>query len=151
MNRTSWDAGYRPKRGALDAVRDLSAVLSTGEYHYIVEADIRGFFDNIDHDHLLEMLERRIDDTSFLNLIRKWLKAGILETDGSIIHPTTGTPQGGIVSPILANIYLHYVLDVTGNRHNPLPWSGLPVSVCGRFRMRLPKRVGCSAILRSPG
>jgi group II intron reverse transcriptase/maturase len=104
--------GYRPKRGALDAVRDLSAALRTGGYHYIVEADIRGFFDNIDHDHLLQMLEKRIDDARFLDLIRKWLKAGILETDGSVIHPATGTPQGGIVSPILANLYLHYVLDV---------------------------------------
>jgi group II intron reverse transcriptase/maturase len=104
--------GYRPKRGALDAVRDLSAALNTGKYHYLVEADIRGFFDNIDHDQLLKMLEKRIDDTRFLNLIRKWLKAGILETDGSVIHPATGTPQGGIVSPILANLYLHYVLDV---------------------------------------
>jgi group II intron reverse transcriptase/maturase len=104
--------GYRPNRGALDAVRDLSAILRTGKYRYIVEADIRGFFDNIDHDHLLKMLEKRIDDNLFLNLICKWLKSGILETDGSIIHPVAGTPQGGIVSPILANIYLHYVLDV---------------------------------------
>ena len=104
--------GYRPSRGALDAIRDLSAVMRTGRYHFIVEADIRGFFDNIDHDHLLKMLEKRIDDSLFLNLICKWLKAGILETDGSIIHPVARTPQGGIVSPILANIYLHYVLDV---------------------------------------
>jgi RNA-directed DNA polymerase len=104
--------GYRPERGALDAVRDLSAVLRTGKHHYIVEADIKGFFDNIDHDQLLELLEKRIEDRLFLNLIRKWLKAGILETDGTVIHPATGTPQGGIVSPILANIYLHYVLDV---------------------------------------
>jgi RNA-directed DNA polymerase len=113
--------GYRPKRGALDAVRDLSAVLRTGKYQYIVEADIRGFFDNIDHNHLLKMLEKRIEDRLFLNLIRKWLKAGILETDGSVTHPATGTPQGGIVSPILANIYLHSVLDVwvqeTGTTH----------------------------------
>jgi retron-type reverse transcriptase len=58
------------------------------------------------------MLSKRIDDSPFLNLIRKWLKAGILETDGQVVHPLTGTPQGGIVSPILANIYLHYVLDV---------------------------------------
>jgi group II intron reverse transcriptase/maturase len=104
--------GYRPKRGALDAVRTLSAILRTGKYHFVVEADIRSFFDKIDHDLLLTMLEKRIEDKRFLNLIRKWLKAGILETDGKVIHPVTGTPQGGIVSPILANIYLHYVLDV---------------------------------------
>ena len=104
--------GYRPGKGVLDAVRDLSAALRSGQYHYIVEADIKGFFDNIDHDLLMEMLEKRIDDKKFLRLIRKWLKAGILDIDGQVINPETGTPQGGIVSPILANIYLHYVLDI---------------------------------------
>lgn len=103
--------GYRPKVGALNAVRDLTRALESKQYHFIVEADIKGFFDNIDHDMLMVMLEERIDDRPFLNLIRKWLKAGILNTDGQVIHPATGTPQGGIVSPILANIYLHYVLD----------------------------------------
>lgn len=67
----------------------------------------------MDYDWLLEMLEQRIDDRAFLGLIRKWLKAGILETDGEVMHPETGTPQGGIVSPILANVYLHYALDIT--------------------------------------
>ncbi|MCP4700364.1 MAG: group II intron reverse transcriptase/maturase, partial [Gammaproteobacteria bacterium] len=104
--------GCRPGMGPLDAVKDLTAELMTGRYHFIVEADIKGFFDNIDHELLLEMLSGRIDDKAFLNLIRKWLKAGILDTDGKILHPETGTPQGGTVSPILANIYLHYVLDV---------------------------------------
>jgi group II intron reverse transcriptase/maturase len=104
--------GYRPKLGALDAIRDLSAVLRSGRYHFLVEADIRSYFDKIDHEKLIEMLKRRIDDEPFLRLIRKWLKAGILETDGKVIHPQTGTPQGGILSPMLANIYLHYALDV---------------------------------------
>ena len=81
-------------------------------YGYIVEADIKGFFDHMDHDWLLKMLSLRIDDRAFLDLIRKWLKAGILETDGKVIHPETGTPQGGIVSPVLANVYLHYALDL---------------------------------------
>lgn len=103
--------GYRPKTGARDAVSDLTFQLQYGVTGYIVEADIKGFFDNIDHDLLLEMMTKRINDKAFLNLIRKWLKAGILEPDGHVIHPDTGTPQGGIVSPILANIYLHYVLD----------------------------------------
>ena len=83
-----------------------------GRYGYVVEADIEGFFDNLDHDWLLKMLRLRIDDSAFLNLIRKWLKAGILETDGQVIHSNTGTPQGGIVSPVLANVYLHYALDL---------------------------------------
>jgi len=103
--------GYRPNTGALKAVKDLSQALMFGRYHYLVEADIKGFFNNIDHDLLIEMLEKRIDDKAFLNLIRKWLKAGILDK-GQVICPITGTPQGGVVSPILANIYLHTVLDV---------------------------------------
>ena len=69
-------------------------------------------FDHLDHDKLLAMLSVRIDDRAFLGLIRKWLKAGILETDGQVLHPESGTPQGGIVSPVLANVYLHYVLDL---------------------------------------
>lgn len=104
--------GYRPKRSATEAVKDISKTLTQGRYNYIVEADIKGYFDNIDHDILLDMLSLRIDDKVFTGLIRKWLKAGILDTDEKVIHPVTGTPQGGIVSPILANIYLHYALDM---------------------------------------
>jgi group II intron reverse transcriptase/maturase len=102
--------GYRPNRGALDAIKEVSTKLQFGGFNYVVEADIRGFFDAIDHTLLIEMLEKKIDDKAFLGLIRKWLKAGVLE-EGRVIDPITGTPQGGIVSPILANIYLHYVLD----------------------------------------
>jgi group II intron reverse transcriptase/maturase len=108
--------GYRAGRSAHDAVSELTRELQFGPYHTVVEADIRGFFDHMDHDWLLEMLEQRIDDRAFLGLIRKWLKAGILETDGEVIHPETGTPQGGIVSPILANVYLHYALDLWFDR-----------------------------------
>ncbi len=104
--------GYRPNIGTLDAVKDLSAVLRSGRYHYLVEVDIRSFFDKLDHDILIDMLEKRIDDKLFLRLICKWLKAGILDTDGKVINPQTGSPQGGIVSPMLANIYLHYALDM---------------------------------------
>lgn len=104
--------GYRPNRSAKAAVADLSFNLQYGKYGYVVEADIQGFFDHMDHDRLLEMLALRIDDRVFLNLIRKWLKAGILEADGQILHPGAGTPQGGIVSPVLANVYLHHVLDL---------------------------------------
>jgi group II intron reverse transcriptase/maturase len=104
--------GYRPGRSAKDAVRDLSVTLTTGTFGYLVEADIRGFFEHIDHDWLRRMLSLRIDDRAFLDLIGKWLKAGILDTNGAVLQPETGTPQGGIVSPVLANLYLHYVLDL---------------------------------------
>jgi RNA-directed DNA polymerase len=104
--------GYRPGRSARAAVGELAFNLQYGSYRYIVEADIKGFFDNMEHDWLLKMLALRIDDRAFLKLIEKWLKAGILDTDGQVIHPETGTPQGGIISPVLANVYLHYVLDL---------------------------------------
>lgn len=104
--------GYRPHVGALDAIRTLTIKLQFGRYKYVVEADIKGFFDNLDHDWLMKMLAERIADKALLRLIKKWLKAGVLDTDGQVIHPATGTPQGGIVSPILANVYLHYALDL---------------------------------------
>jgi len=104
--------GYRLNRSAKEAIEDLQFNLQFGKYGYIVEADIQGFFDNLGHEWLLRMLRERIDDGAFLNLVRKWLKAGILDTDGKILHPETGTPQGGIISPVLANVYLHFVLDL---------------------------------------
>ena len=104
--------GYRPRISAHTAVKDLSKELNFGNYKYIVEADIRGFFQAINHSWLIKMLEQRVDDRAFIGLIKKWLRAGILQQDGEVTHPATGTPQGGIVSPILANIYLHYVLDL---------------------------------------
>jgi len=104
--------GYRPNRSAKDAINDLRFNLQFGKYGYVVEADIKGFFDHMDHQWLLRMLKERIDDAPFLNLIQKWLKAGILDTDGMVINPETGTPQGGIVSPVLANVYLHFALDL---------------------------------------
>jgi RNA-directed DNA polymerase len=104
--------GYRPNRSPKAASKDLARMLQGGKYCWVVEADIRGFFDTIDHEWMIKMLEERIDDKPFIRLIRKWLRAGILETDGQVAHPVTGTPQGGIVSPVLANIYLHYALDL---------------------------------------
>jgi group II intron reverse transcriptase/maturase len=104
--------GYRPGVGAHDALQDLTRELQFGGYHFVVEADIKGFFDHIQWEWLERMLGRRIADGALVNLIRKWLRAGVLEEDGQVIHPQTGTPQGGIISPVLANIYLHYALDL---------------------------------------
>jgi RNA-directed DNA polymerase len=104
--------GYRPGVSAHDAIRTLTAELQFGRYNFVYEADIKGFFENIRWDWLERMLQQRIADGALLNLIRKWLRAGILEEDGRVVHPQTGTPQGGIISPVLANIYLHYALDL---------------------------------------
>lgn len=104
--------GYRRGKGPQRAALELSKRLHRGRYGWVVDADIKGFFDNLDHEWLMRMLEQRIDDQRFLHLIRKWLKAGILEEDGQIIYPITGTPQGGVISAVLANIYLHYALDL---------------------------------------
>jgi group II intron reverse transcriptase/maturase len=104
--------GYRPKVGARDAVHDLTVKLQFGAYRYVVEADIRSFFDHVNHEWMVRMLEERINDRALVGLIKKWLRSGVLEQDGEVIHPVTGTPQGGVISPMLANIYLHYVLDL---------------------------------------
>jgi RNA-directed DNA polymerase len=99
--------GYRPHVGAWEAVDRRTIKLQFGRYNFVVEADIKGFFDNIEHGWLVRMLKERMEDGAFLRLIQKWLKAGVLDTDGQVLHPATGTPQGGSISPILANVYLH--------------------------------------------
>ena len=104
--------GYRPGVGALDAAEKLTSELNQGRYNYVVEADIKGYFDNINHDWLMKMLEQRVDDKPFLRLVKKWLNAGVLEEDKSVVKPESGTPQGGSVSPILSNVYLHYTFDL---------------------------------------
>ena len=96
--------GYRPKVGAKEAVQDITSVLFWEKYGYIVDADIKGFFDSIDHDWLIRMLEQRIDDRAFLGLIRKWLKAGVLTPDRGVEYPAKGTPQGGIVTPFTQKV-----------------------------------------------
>jgi group II intron reverse transcriptase/maturase len=104
--------GYRPGKQARQATLDLGNVLDPGTYRWTVEADIKGFFEHIDHDWLIKMLEQRIDDKRLIRLIRKWLNAGILEENGLVTKPEEGTPQGGVISPLLANIYLHFVQDL---------------------------------------
>ncbi len=90
----------------------LTIKLQCGRYAWVVEADSTKCFDTIDHDGLGRMLAERIDDGALLRLLRKWLKAGGLDTDGQVRHPVTGTPQGGTVSPILTHVFLHDVLDI---------------------------------------
>ena len=103
--------GYRAGKGARQSSLELREALNDGHYRWVVEADIRGFFDHVDHGWMVKMLELRIADCSLIRLIVKWLKAGVMEEGREVVHPATGTPQGGVISPILANIYLHYVQD----------------------------------------
>lgn len=103
--------GFRPGRGAHDALARVAEVITNGQTQWVVEADIKGFFDHVGHGHLMRFLEHRIADPQCLRLTRRLLKAGVMD-DGVFEATGEGTPQGGLVSPVLANIYLHYVLDL---------------------------------------
>lgn len=103
--------GFRPNRGCHDALRALNQTVSQRGTQYVVEADIRGFFDNVDQEQLMCFLSHRIADKRVLRYIKRILKAGIQE-DGVFRASDGGTPQGGVISPLLANIYLHYTLDL---------------------------------------
>ena len=101
--------GFRPNKGCHKALRYLNECIIYNKVNYILDADIKGYFDNIDHNNLMKCLEKKIKDSNILRLIKKFLKAGILE-NGTYIKGDVGTPQGSILSPVLANIYMFYVL-----------------------------------------
>jgi RNA-directed DNA polymerase len=107
--------GFRPGRGAHDALDALVVGISRKKVNFILDADIRSFFDTVSQDWLVRFLEHRIGDKRIIRLIRKWLKAGILE-DGVVTISDRGTGQGSVISPLLANIYLHYVFDLWAER-----------------------------------
>ena len=108
----SFSYGFRPGRSTKDALEDLRKTVDAGWVSVMVEADIKGFFDNLDHGWLRKFLQHRIADRGLLRVIGKVLNAGVLQEDGSIVRSKRGAPQGGPLSPLLANIYLHYVLDL---------------------------------------
>lgn len=103
--------GFRPGRSQHDALDALATAIRRKKVSWVLDADIRGFFDTIDHEWLVKFLEHRIADKRILRLIQKWLNAGVME-EGRWAESEEGTPQGANVSPLLANIYLHYVLDL---------------------------------------
>jgi RNA-directed DNA polymerase len=103
--------GFRPGRSAHDALEDLWKRTMDSGGGWVLEVDIRKFFDTLDHAHLREFLQLRVRDGVLKRLIGKWLKAGVLE-EGSVSYPNAGSPQGGVISPLLANVYLHHVLDL---------------------------------------
>jgi group II intron reverse transcriptase/maturase len=103
--------GFRPGRGQHHALDALTAGIKSRKVNWIVDADIRSFFDEIEHEWMLRFLEHRIADQRIVRLIRKWLQAGVIE-DGKRVPAVQGTPQGAVISPLLANIYLHYAFDL---------------------------------------
>lgn len=103
--------GYRLNQNALSALSKFKTIAEKGKTYFIVKADIKGFFDNVNHIKLLEMLKENIQDKHFISLTRKFLKANIFYKD-KLFNNKSGTPQGGLISPVLGNIYLHYALDV---------------------------------------
>lgn len=103
--------GFRPGRSAHQALQALQTVLQKGKVNWVLDMDISKFFDTISHRELMFMVRRRVVDRSILRLIGKWLRAGVVEEDGRVRRSKGGTPQGGVISPLLANIFLHYVVD----------------------------------------
>jgi RNA-directed DNA polymerase len=108
--------GFRPRRSAHDAQDALVVAIERRKVNFIVDADIRAFFDTVNQDWLIRFVEHRIGDPRIVRLIRKWLRAGVLE-DGIVGISETGTAQGAVISPLLANIYLHYALDLWAERY----------------------------------
>src|SRR5215218_1566373 len=107
--------GFRPGRGQHDALDALAAGIARKRINWILDADLRSFFDTISHDWLVRFVEHRIGDRRVIRLLRKWLQAGVLE-DGRVIETVAGTPQGATASPLLANIFLHYAYDLWADR-----------------------------------
>jgi len=103
--------GYRKGRGCHLALKQLNNAVMTKPINHIIDADIRGFFDNVNHEWLMKMLEEKMQDKNLLKLIKRFLKAGVME-DGVRIIRDVSVPQGGLISPVLSNVYLHYVLDL---------------------------------------
>src|SRR6267143_7070127 len=102
--------GFRPERSAQDALDEIGKVICRQPISFVLEADICRYFDNIVRSQLMEMIEKRVSDGSILRLIRKWINVGVID-DGRLLLAEKGTGQGQVISPLLANIYLHYVLD----------------------------------------
>ncbi|MFX1700306.1 reverse transcriptase domain-containing protein [Paraburkholderia sp. A1RO-1] len=103
--------GGRPERSAHKALATLNEVIAGGKVSWVLEADLKNFFGSLDHSWILRFVEHRVGDPRLISLIRRWLKAGILE-DGKVHQNEEGTPQGGSISVLLSNVYLHYVLDL---------------------------------------
>ena len=102
--------GFRPDKGCHDAIKCINNTIMYNRINWVLEADIKGFFDHVNHEWLIKFLQHIIKDLGFIRYIVRFLKSGIME-EGRLKDSNEGTPQGGLISPVLANVYLHYVLD----------------------------------------
>jgi RNA-directed DNA polymerase len=132
--------GFRPGRGAQQALDEVGRAICRESISCVLELDITSYFDSIVREQLMEMIERRIGDASILRLIRKWINTGVID-DGRLLVSETGTGQGQIISPLLANVYLHFVLDEWIERDVK---PRLRQGVCSPLRRR------CCAVLPIP-
>src|ERR1019366_2318152 len=131
--------GFRPGRSSHQALDALNVSIQRRRVNYILDADIRGFFDHVSHEWMMKFLEHRIGDRRVLRLIQKWLKAGVLAA-GERLETTVGTPQGAVVSPLLANVYLHYVFDLWLEAWRQKVAAGDPLCRRSGGRLRAPDR-----------
>jgi RNA-directed DNA polymerase len=111
--------GFRPKRNTHGAMREIQKTVRTTKVNWVVDVDIQGYFDNIPHDKLLRMVEQRISDRRIIKLIRMWLTAGVMK-EGEVYETEVGSPQGGVISPLLANLYLHYLDTIWTKQYSHL-------------------------------
>jgi RNA-directed DNA polymerase len=137
--------GFRPGRGQHMALDALYVAIKRKRVNWILDLDLKSFFDNISHEKLVQLIEKRIADPRVLRLIQKWLKAGVME-DGIWSDTEAGTPQGSVISPLLSNVYLHYVLDQWTDQwrqaaRGEIPSCATPMIV--RHEREGPKRAQC--------
>lgn len=130
--------GFRPRRSATDALEKLRVEGARGRNH-VLDADIRDYFGSINHDTLMKLVSKRVVDRRMLKLVRQWLRAGVLD-DGKLTTPTVGTPQGGVISPLLANIYLHVLDEEWAAKHAHL---GVLVRYADDFVVACNTRTAC--------
>src|ERR1700687_2631910 len=157
--------GFRPGRSQHDALDALATAITRTKVSWILDADIRSFFDSVSNDWLIRFAEHRVGDQRVIRLLRKWLKAGVME-EGAITSTEAGTPQGAVASPVLANIYLHYVFDLWADRWRHYHAHGSVIFVryaddivCGfeheadvrRFHAALQQRMGEVRLSVHPG
>ena len=149
MSKTSWDfrMDFGRGRGQHDALDALAVGIDRRNVNWILDADVSKFFDTVDHDWLMKLVAHRINDPRILRLIQKCLKAGVMD-DGEYQETEVGTPQGAVISPLLANVYLHYVFDLWAHQWRGRNAIGKVRALCRRYCGGLSVPKGCGTLSR---